>query len=146
MDCDHTIWAQFLGNQEQLDDNASAFARRARAAPRAGAALLAGLVVCGHCGRQMHVAYRARPTYVCTALQKVQGQPGCLHLDGPPIDAAVVQAFFDALAPAELQILDAALADQRADHARLAQQHADQVARAAYEARLAERQYRAVTS
>ena len=135
-----------MANQERLRDNASAFARRARAAPRAGAALLAGLVVCGHCGRQMHVAYRARPAYVCTALQKVQGQPGCLHLDGPPIDAAVVQAFFAALAPAGLRVLDAALTDQRADHARLAQQHADQVARAEYEARLAERQYRAVTS
>ena len=63
---------------------------------------------------------------------------------GPPIDAAVVPAFFAALAPAELQVLDDALADQRADHARLAQQHADQVARAEYAARLAERQYRAV--
>ncbi len=140
----YITWDEFMANQERLHDNASAFARRARAAPRAGAALLAGLAVCGHCGRQMHVAYRARPAYVCTALQKVQGQPGCLHLDGPPIDAAVVQAFFAALAPAELQVLDDALADQRADHARLAQQHADQVARAEYEARLAERQYRAV--
>ncbi len=137
-------WEEFMANQERLHDNASAFARRARAAPRAGAALLAGLVACGHCGRQMHVAYRERPTYVCTALQKVQGQPGCLHLDGPPIDAAVVQAFFDALVPAELAVLDAALADQRADHVRLTQQYADQVARAEYEARLAERQYRAV--
>src|SRR5436190_20558902 len=92
----------------------------------------------------MHVAYRTRPAYVCTALQKRYGRAGCLHLDGPPIDAAVVQAFFDALAPAELQVLDAALADQRADQARLAQQHADQVARAEYAARLADRQYRAV--
>lgn len=140
----YITWEEFMANQGRLHDNASAFARRARAAPRTGAALLAGLVVCGHCGRQMPVAYRARPAYVCTALQKVQGQPGCLHLDGPPIDAAVVQAFFAALAPAELQLLDAALADQRADHARLAQQHADQVARAEYEARLAARQYRAV--
>jgi DNA invertase Pin-like site-specific DNA recombinase len=137
-------WEEFMATQERLRDNASAFARRARAAPRAGAALLAGLVVCGHCGRQMHVAYRARPTYVCTALQKVQGQPGCLHLDGPPIDAAVVAAFFAALAPAELQLLDAALADQRAEHARVAQHHTDHVARAEYDAQLAARQYRAV--
>jgi DNA invertase Pin-like site-specific DNA recombinase len=140
----YLTWEEFMDNQERLRDNASAFARRARAAPRRGVALLAGLVVCGHCGRQMHVAYRTRPAYVCTALQKVQGQPGCLHLDGPPIDAAVVDAFFAAIAPAELAVLDAALADQRADQAQLVQQHTDQVARATYDAHLAERRYRAV--
>lgn len=137
-------WEEFMSNQARLSDNASCFAQRARGAPREGAALLAGLVVCGRCGRQMHVAYRARPTYVCTALQKVYGHSGCLHLDGPPIDETVVHAFFEAIAPAELQVLEAALAAQRADRARLAQQYADQVARAEYEARLAERQYRVV--
>lgn len=133
-----------MANQAQLSDNASAFARRARGTPRSGAALLAGLVVCGHCGRQMHVAYRDRPTYVCTALQKVYGGPGCLHLDGPPIDHAVVAAFFEALAPAELTVLDAVLAAQRVERAQLAQQQADQVKRAEYEAALAARQYQAV--
>src|SRR5262249_59892432 len=85
-----------------------------------------------------------RPTYVCTAQQKVSGGTGCLHLDGPPLDRAVVAAFFEALAPAELQVLDAVLAAQRADHAQLAQQHADQVKRAEYDAALAARQYHAV--
>jgi hypothetical protein len=133
-----------MANQAQLSDNASAFARRARGAPRRGAALLAGLVVCGHCGRQMHVAYRSRPAYVCTARQKVSGGTGCLHLDGPPLDRAVVAAFFEALAPAELQVLDAVLDAQRADHAQLAQQYADQVKRAEYDAARAARQYHAV--
>jgi Recombinase zinc beta ribbon domain len=137
-----------MANQAQLSDNASSFARRARGAPRSGTALLAGLVVCGQCGRQMHVAYRSRPYYVCTAVQKVYGGPGCLHLEGPPIDAAVVAAFFEALfealAPAELQVLEAVLAAQRADHAHLAQQHTNQVKRAEYDAALAARQYHAV--
>ncbi len=43
-----------------------------------------------------------------------------------------------------LDLLDDVLAAQRADHARLARQYADQVTRAEYEARLPERQYRAV--
>jgi DNA invertase Pin-like site-specific DNA recombinase len=137
-------WETFMANQAQLSDNASSFARRARGAPRSGTALLAGLVVCGQCGRQMHVAYRSRPYYVCTAVQKVSGGPGCLHLEGPPIDAAVVAAFFEALAPAELQVLEAVLAAQQADHAHLAQQHTNQVKRAEYEAALAARQYHAV--
>ena len=137
-------WEDFVANQARLRDNASSFARRARATPRAGSALLAGLVACGHCGRQLHVAYRARPWYRCAALQKVYGRTGCLHLAGPPIDAVVVEAFFAALAPAELDLLDEVLAAQQADRARLVQQHADQVARAEYEARLAQRQYQAV--
>jgi DNA invertase Pin-like site-specific DNA recombinase len=137
-------WETFMANQAQLRDNASSFARRARGAPRAGTALLAGLVVCGHCGRQMHVVYRSRPYYRCSALQKVYGRSGCLHLDGPPLDAVVVEAFFEAIAPAELSVLEAVLAAQRADHDRLAQQYLDQVKRAEYEAKLAERQYQAV--
>ncbi len=137
-------WEDFVANQARLRDNASSFARRARATPRPGSALLAGLVACGHCGRQLHVVYRAQPWYRCAALQKVYGRTGCLHLAGPPIDAAVVEAFFAALAPAELDLLEEVLATQQADHARLVQHHVDQVTRAEYEARLAHKQYQAV--
>jgi hypothetical protein len=72
------------------------------------------------------------------------GAPLCLYLDGPSLETAVVEAFFDALQPAELDRLDEVLAAQQADHARLRQQHADQVTRAEYEARLAQRQYQSV--
>jgi DNA invertase Pin-like site-specific DNA recombinase len=140
----YTTWEEFVANRARLSDNASRFAQRARGAPRDGHALLAGLVVCGHCGRQMHVAYRPQPCYVCSALQKVYGQSGCLHLDGRPIDAAVVEAFFAALAPAELNLLAEVLATRRAERAQLAQQYADRVTRAAYEARVAQKQYDAV--
>ena len=137
-------WEEFLRIQARLRDNASSFARRATGAPRVGSALLAGLVACGHCGRQMHVAYRAQPAYRCTALQKVFGQRGCLHLVSAPIDTAVVGAFFEALQPAELDLLDAVLADQQAEHDRLLQHHTDRVTQAEYAARLAQRQYQAV--
>jgi len=56
----------------------------------------------------------------------------------------VVEAFFAALAPAELDLLDDVLAAQAAERAQLRQQHVDQVARAGYEARLAQKQYQAV--
>src|SRR5204863_5092918 len=69
--------------------------------------------------------------------------PMCLRLAGAPLDAAVVAAFFAARAPAELAVLDAVLAAQQADRQRLTQYYADQVARAAYEARRAERRYAA---
>ena len=140
----YVSWEEFMANQARLSDNASAFARRARGAPREGSALLAGLVVCGRCGYQLHVAYKPQRRYTCTALAAAYGAATCLHIDGAQLDAAVVAAFFAALAPAELDLLDEVLAAQHADHARLAQQYTDQVTRAEYEARFAERQYRAV--
>jgi len=140
----YVSWEQYMANRARLADHASAFARRARAAPRDGAALLAGLVVCGRCGYQMHVVYKPRQRYACVALAAAYGAATCLHLDGARLDAAVVDAFFTALAPAELDVLEEALALQRADRDRLMQHHTDQVARAEYEARLAERQYHTV--
>jgi DNA invertase Pin-like site-specific DNA recombinase len=137
-------WEQFMANQTRLTDNASTFARRARGAPRQGPALLAGLVVCGHCGYQMRVAYKPQRRYTCTALAASYGAATCLHIDGASLETAVVAAFFAALAPAELDLLAEVMAAQQADHARLAQHYMDQVARAEYEARLAQRQYQAV--
>jgi DNA invertase Pin-like site-specific DNA recombinase len=137
-------WEQFLRNQARLADNASTFARRARGAPRQGLALLAGLVGCGRCGYQMHVVYKPQQRYACTALAASHGAATCLHVDGASLERVVIDAFFAALAPAELDLLEEVLAGQRADQARLAQYHADQVARAEYEARLAQRQYQAV--
>jgi DNA invertase Pin-like site-specific DNA recombinase len=137
-------WEQFLANQARLRDNASTFARRARGTPRHGPALLAGLVVWGRCGYQMRVAYKPQRRYTCTALAASYGAATCLHIDGASLEQAVVEAFFAALAPAELDLLDEVLATQRADQARLAQYYADQVVRAEYAARLAQRQYQAV--
>jgi DNA invertase Pin-like site-specific DNA recombinase len=137
-------WEQFLANQARLADNASTFARRARGAPRQGQALLAGLVVCGCCGYQMRVVYKPRLRYACRALAATYGAATCLHVEGSSLDEAVVEAFFAALQPAELDVLDEMVAAQRADHARLAQHYADQMARAQYEASLARRPYQAV--
>jgi len=137
-------WEQFLANQARLRDNASTFAQRARGAPRHGQALLAGLVVCGRCGYQMRVAYKPQRRYTCTALAANYGAATCLHVDGGSLERAVSEAFFAALAPAELDLLEEVLAAQRMAHAQQAQYYADQITRAEYEARLAQRQYQAV--
>jgi DNA invertase Pin-like site-specific DNA recombinase len=137
-------WEQFVANQERLGDNASRYAARARGAPREGRALLPGLAVCGHCGHPMRVVDKARYRYVCNALNEADREGQCLSLEGAAIDAAVVEAFFAAIAPAELDLLEEVLAAQHADRQRLAQQYADRVKRAEYEARLAQRQYDAI--
>lgn len=140
----YITWEEFMRNQARLADNSNRYLEHRRGAARDGEALLVGLVACGRCGRKMHVEYKTHHHYVCSALAKEHGVSVCLYLSGADIDAAVVVAFFDALQPAELALLDEVLADQRAGHDRLQRQYADQVARAEYEARLAQRQYNAV--
>jgi len=68
----------------------------------------------------------------------------CLSLPGQVVDDAVVKAFFAAIRPAELDLLTEVLADRKQDRERMERQHADQVKRAEYEARLAEKRYRSV--
>lgn len=137
-------WETFMANQSRLADNANHYRQYTRGAARSGAALLVGIAVCGRCGRQLHIEYKTHPRYVCSALGKEYGASICLHVDAPSIDEAVVAAFFAALAPAELDLLEEVLAHQRAEQERWAQHHADQVRRATYEAHLAQRQYQAV--
>lgn len=135
---------QFMANQQRLADNASNYVRRMRGAPREGGALLAGLVVCGQCGRQMHATYKPKPRYVCDALSKTHGGSQCLHLEGASIETAVTEAFFAALQPAELDLLDDVLQAKQMEQERLQRQHSEQITRAEYEVRLAQRQYLAV--
>ena len=136
-------WDQYVQNQARLADNGSNFAQRRPGAPREGLALLAGLVLCGHCGRQLQATYKRGSRYVCTAARDYAG-PRCLGVEGGAIEAAVVTAFFEALRPAELDLLDEVLAGQAADQERLARQQREQIAHAEYEVRLAEKQYLAV--
>ena len=75
-------WEQFMANQAQLADHASAFDRWARGAPRDGLAHLSGLAVCGRCGHQMRVRYKARYHYHCQALSEEYRAPQCLSLEG----------------------------------------------------------------
>ncbi len=140
----YITWEVYMTNRARLADNAYRFARRTRGAPRVGVALLAGLAVCGRCGHQMRVAYKPHVRYTCAVLHKSHDADICLYLEGAGIEAAVVGAFFEALQPAELNLLDEVLAQRRTDRARRVEQYAERAAQATYEARLAQRQYQAV--
>jgi hypothetical protein len=137
-------WAQFLAHQARLMEHASTVARRARGAPRQGQALRAGLVACGRCGSQRRGVYKPQRRYTGPALAASYGAATCLHVDGASLARVVGAAFFAALAPADLALLEEVLAAQRTDQARWAQHYAEQVTRAAYAARLAQRHYPAV--
>jgi DNA invertase Pin-like site-specific DNA recombinase len=140
-------WSQFLANQERLSDNARRASEQmgqGRGAPREGAALLQGLITCGQCGYRMSVGYRPRSRYTCQMLARRFAQPRCISVEGPPIEAFVVQAFFDALAPAQLETLDEVLAQGQRDHQRLARYHQQQVTQARFSANVARHRYEQV--
>jgi len=140
-------WERFLANQQRLRQNGYRLVENTRGAPRSGPALLAGLVVCGHCGRRMSVVYggaKGHGGYVCTALPSTHGARSCLYAPRVNADKAVVEAFFEAIRPAELDLLEEALKSQSADREQLLEYHHDNVKAARYEARLAEKRYRSV--
>src|SRR3989449_1003005 len=137
-------WTPYLANRARLSAHVTRFresTHEGRGAPREGAALLQGLATCGRCGRQMHVAYRRHPRYVCTGMRRSYAEPRCAHLDGPSIEAFVVQAFFAAIAPAQLDTLDEVLAQRQRERQRLATYHQQQVSHARFAATLARRRY-----
>jgi len=137
-------WTQYLANRARLSDNTPRYQEptdRGRGAPREGAALLQGLATCGLCGHRMYVAYRRRPRYVCTSMKRAFAEPICAHLDGPSIEAFVVQAFFDAIAPAQLETLDEVLAQRQRERQRLETYHQQQVSQARFAATQARRRY-----
>lgn len=113
----------------------------AQGAAREGKALLQGLVWCGCCGYRMHIRYRNTPTYACSQLYDSYGRKSCLFVTAPKIDEIVVQAFFEAIQPAQLDALAALLEQQQQDHAKLDHQWQQRLERAEYEAQRAERQY-----
>jgi hypothetical protein len=139
-------WEQYLANQEKLRENSTLFEwtkQHRRVPAREGRALLQGLAVCGECGTRMRVSYKRRHRYQCEEMKRRVLGEMCASLQGATLDEAVVEAFFEALGPAQLELLEGVLEAQAAEEAKLEQHWQEQLGRAGYEVRLAERQYNA---
>lgn len=138
-------WESFEQIQQMLRDNYAEYDRnKTRGVPRAGAALLHGLLYCGECGHKMMVQYKHGTLYLCNALRQKYRVPVCQNIPAAPVDVAVVEAFFQALSPIELDAYARAVAthQQRVEQIELAR--AQQVERLRYQAALAGRQFNRV--
>ena len=144
----YITWERYVQNQDKLRQNMARTGNLSRGAPREGPALLSGLLICGRCGQRMGPGYargaRARFwTYICHG-DRDKGQKGCWTVAGARIDEAVEQLFLDTMVPSELE-LALAVDHEVAGHAEeLAQQWRARREQAAYEARRAEKRYKAV--
>jgi hypothetical protein len=144
----HPGFIDWATNQERLAANIHPAPHAAGGAARAGAALLQGLAVCGHCGRRLHTHYRGRhgaPGYHCAGKNVVNGRGlYCLSVGGVQIDAAVTGAFLEALAPAAVQAMVRAAEQLESDRDAALGHWQLALERARYVAQCAERRYRAV--
>jgi DNA invertase Pin-like site-specific DNA recombinase len=135
-------WEQYLKNQQKLRNNLCRSVTQG--APRDGDALLSGLLLCGQCG------YRVGTTYSNDGLHyyRCYGEPpvrrACTMLPGRAIDRAVEQLFLNTMVPQELELSLAVEREVDAKAQSLDRHWTLRVERAEYEARHAERRYKAV--
>jgi DNA invertase Pin-like site-specific DNA recombinase len=143
----YITWEQYLHNQARLRENAAGLPwsdGQAHGAPLSGAALLAGLLVCGRCGRPLCPRYRDKPAYICEADHHQFGTPRCQRFSAAHVDQAVTDLFLQALQPLPLAAALAAVEQAEAQHQQVAQQWQLRLERARYEADLAQRRYERV--
>jgi len=138
----YITWECYLANQQRLLENRSR--PETPGVPRAGAALLPGLLVCGACGRRMHAGYRtkAKPYYECMR-RKLEGS-ACCGLGAAAVDDLVSQQLLRALEPAALELSLQTLQNIHQERERLHHHWQQRLERAVQEAQRAERQYQAV--
>lgn len=138
-------WQVYEQIQAQLRENYAEYDRnKSRGIPRPGAALLHGLVYCGECGHKLVVQYKTGTRYICNYLRQQYRVPVCQSIPADAIDNQVVDAFFAALSPLELDAYTEAIKAQQ--HTVDAIEHAQkqQLERLRYQVALAERQYNQV--
>lgn len=140
----YITWERYEANGQRLHDHRQRLG--CLGSPRAGAALLAGLLVCGQCGGRYAVNYPKPKAgyYYCTRHYRVLEHPRCPGIAAPAVDAGVAEEVLHALEPAALALSLQALHDLEAQRARLEEHWQQRLQRAGYEVARAERQYQAV--
>ncbi len=135
-------WDVFERIQAMLLDNYAEYDRnKTRGVPRPGAALLHGMVYCGECGHKLVVQYKGGTRYLCNFLRQKYRVPVCQHIPGDAVDPHIVQAFFQALSPVELDVYSRAVAAQQEAVDQVSHAHHQHLERLQYEVTLAERQF-----
>jgi DNA invertase Pin-like site-specific DNA recombinase len=100
----YITWDEFVENEERLSKNRNT---PSRGVPRAGSALLHGILLCGKCGQAMRVSYPhipSTPYYSCIFKRVQYAGKTCQTMPGDLIDRAVEQAFLEVLEPAQVEM------------------------------------------
>jgi DNA invertase Pin-like site-specific DNA recombinase len=137
----YITWEQYQQNRLRLEQNQAR--SQSQGAVREGCALLAGLLVCGRCGRRMGVQYGGsqRLRYCCTRGMVDYAQPLCQSLCGGVLDKLVEKLVHSVLEPAALELSLVAAAQMQEERDRLEKHWLQRLERCRYEAGRAQRQY-----
>ncbi len=141
----YITWDQYRANRKRLEDNQSRF--DTPGTPRDGNALLAGILICGRCGRRLQPHYKKRAAgtaYLCTGDFPHVPDSKCQRLIAKAVDELVADLILEVVQPASLVISLEAAERIREERRRLYEHWEQRVERAAYSASLAQRQYDAV--
>jgi len=133
-----------MANKEKLHQNRTNLKANQRGATSEGSALLQGLALCGRCGHRMHVDYcgtTRRAIYQCL---KIVGAATCYVLPAKAVDDAVARLFLDTVKPPEIELGLAVVREAERQANDVDRQWTLRLERAQYEARLAERRYKAI--
>lgn len=134
-------WDTYAQMQVMLKDHDAEYDRhRTRGVPRPGKALLHGRVSCGACGHTMVVQDKTGTRYLCHDLRQHYGAPVCQYIPAEPIDDAVVEAFFQAMSPVELDAYHQVIEAKRRGAEALDLAQRQPLQRLQYHVELAERQ------
>ncbi|CAN94212.1 recombinase [Sorangium cellulosum So ce56] len=142
-------WEEFMANQRKLHDNRThQTSPDQHGAAREGQALLQGLALCGKCGHRMVTNYQGtlrRAYYRCrTPITHTGGRHVCCTVSARVIDEAVSRLFLEATQPPDIEIGLAVVREAERQSDEVNRQWKLRLERARYEARLAERRYKAV--
>ena len=142
-------WEEYVSNQKTLRGNRPGRdAPERHGAPRAGEALLQGIVLCGRCGGRMNTIYDGKQQharYSChSPTQRGEAMRLCWSVSAKAIDEHVAQLVLAVVQPPEVELGLAVVRETERQAKQLDEQWRLRVERARYEARLAERRYKAV--
>jgi DNA invertase Pin-like site-specific DNA recombinase len=137
----YITWDRYESNLRQLKQNQT----RMIGVPRAGLALLGGLITCARCGTRMRViAGKSKTRYHCLLESVGLPVPTCQGLKAQPLDELIGRLILQVLEPASLELSVKAADDLHRERERLHQQWKQRLERARFNAERAARQYQVV--
>ena len=141
-------WNKYMQNQDRLSANLAGSIETGTGSPRSGAALLAGLLRCGQCGRKMMVRYGGTSgrvvRYECSARKQEIGARGCFTLGGVRLEHAVSRQVLEAVCPEGANASLAAFDQARSQQSERVKALTLAVERGRYETSRCRKQYEAV--
>jgi hypothetical protein len=128
--------------QRTMDGNAASSHRPG--APKAGVALLAGLLRCRRCGHKLRTGYGGRPLfqrYLCDRARTGDGRLACLSFGGTAVDAVVAAEILRVVEPAAIEAAAQATREVATEHHQIVEAMRLELEAVRYTADRARRQY-----